>query len=151
MVEIMIVVAIIAILARLAIPAYRDYVVRGQLVPATNGLTQMRAQMEQYFQDNRTYVASGTYNPPCNTATTYGTFTMSACTLGTTACTVATAPCASPTTYTILVTGSGNTSGFSYVIDQNNGQYTTGLPSGWGTASTSSPIACWIAKRGGTC
>ena len=71
MIELMITVAIVAILAAIAYPSYRNYVIRGQLVEATNNLSALRANMERYFQDNRTYVdlngTNGIYSP-CNGA-----------------------------------------------------------------------------------
>ncbi len=69
--ELMIVVAIIAILAAVALPSYRDYVLRGNLVDGTQQLAAYRAQMEQYYQDARTYADSGTaYKSPCSSLTT---------------------------------------------------------------------------------
>ena len=59
--ELMIVVAIVAILTTIAYPNYRDYVIRGQLVDATQGLSAVRANMERYFQDNRTYQPIGAF------------------------------------------------------------------------------------------
>ena len=53
LIEVMIVVAIVAILAAVAIPSYRDYILRGQLVDATTLLAGTRADMERYYQDNR--------------------------------------------------------------------------------------------------
>jgi len=67
LIELMVTVAIIAIIASVAIPAYGDYVKRGRLPQATNALSSMRAKLEQYFQDNRTYIGAcvaGT-NAPC--------------------------------------------------------------------------------------
>ncbi|MBC7938818.1 MAG: prepilin-type N-terminal cleavage/methylation domain-containing protein, partial [Chitinophagaceae bacterium] len=55
LIELMITVAIIAILAMVAVPSYRDHILRGQLVDATNGLSSVRANMERHFQDNRSY------------------------------------------------------------------------------------------------
>jgi type IV pilus assembly protein PilE len=143
LIELMITVAIIAILAAIALPSYRDYVIRGQLVNATTALSAARAKMEQYYQDNRTYVASGSYTPPCSTATTSGNFSVSC-----TSTTGGTAPTA--TTYLIgakAATGTP-TAGAVYTIDQNNTQATVSVPSAWGTASSTS---CWIVKRGTTC
>ena len=65
LIEMMIVVGIIAILAAIAIPNYRDYVLRGQIVDATNGLSTFRANMERHFQDNRTYETVGAFTSPC--------------------------------------------------------------------------------------
>jgi type IV pilus assembly protein PilE len=137
--ELMITVAIVAILAAIALPSYRDYVVRGQLVSATTALSAMRARMEQYYQDNRTYAQVGTApnitTPPCSTATTSGLFTV---VCGTT-------PGAA--TYTITATGSGSVAGFVYTINQTNTQTTVSVGANWPAASGS----CWLIKRGTTC
>ncbi len=66
--EVMIVVAIVTILAAIAIPSYRDYILRGRLVDATNLLATFRGNMERCYQDKRTYLATGTFNPPCSAA-----------------------------------------------------------------------------------
>lgn len=55
LIEVMIVVAIIGILAAVALPAYNDYVRRGQIPEAFTELSAYRAKMEQYYQDNRNY------------------------------------------------------------------------------------------------
>src|SRR5688572_17819740 len=66
LIEVMITVAIIGILAAVALPSYRDYVLRGQVVDATSGLAAMRADMERHYQDNRTYASVGTtFITPC--------------------------------------------------------------------------------------
>jgi type IV pilus assembly protein PilE len=52
LIEVMIVVAIVAILSSVAYPAYTDYVRRGQLQEAFTNLANYRIQMEQYYQDN---------------------------------------------------------------------------------------------------
>ena len=54
LIELMIAVAIIAILAAIAIPSYSEYVRRGRITEAISALSGMRVKMEQYFQDNRT-------------------------------------------------------------------------------------------------
>ena len=133
LIEVMIVVAIIAILAAIALPSYRDYILRGQLVDATNLLVAGRANMERYFQDNRTYAAAGSITPPCSG--TQGYFTLS--------CTSA------ASTYTLTATGSGPVTAFAYTVNQLDARATaiaTGGPAGW-IGST----ACWIVKRGGSC
>ena len=59
LIELMIVMAIIAILGAVAIPAYRDYVVRSRLSGAASGLSEARVRMEQFYADSRTYAAGG--------------------------------------------------------------------------------------------
>jgi type IV pilus assembly protein PilE len=58
LIELMIVVAIVAILAAVALPAYGDYVRRGQLPEAFAGMADLRVKLEQYYQDNRNYGAA---------------------------------------------------------------------------------------------
>ena len=60
LIELMITVAIVAILAGIALPAYRDYVRRGSLPEAHSFLSDYRVKMEQYFQDNKSYGPDGT-------------------------------------------------------------------------------------------
>jgi type IV pilus assembly protein PilE len=55
LIEVMITVAIVAILAAVALPAYGDYIRRGQLPEAFAGMSDLRVKMEQYYQDNRSY------------------------------------------------------------------------------------------------
>lgn len=141
LIELMIVVAVIAILAAIALPSYRDYVLRGQLVDATNLLSAGRANMERYFQDNRTYASVGAFNPPCAAAIpvaqrTQGNFVLSC-------------PAPTATAYTLTATGSGPVAAFSYTVDQLDSRTTTvaaGGPPGWNSSAT-----CWATKKGQTC
>ena len=135
LIELMIVVAIIGILATIAMPAYTDYVTRGKIQDATSGLASKRVQVEQYFQDNRTYADVGAIiNAACVAdAATSRYFDFS--------CPVQTA-----TTFTIRANGKGSMAGFTYTIDQNNAKATTAVPAGW-TANA----ACWVTKKGGVC
>jgi type IV pilus assembly protein PilE len=68
LIEVMIVVAIIAILAGIALPSYQDYVRRGQVTEAITRLTDYRVKMEQFYLDNRNFggaaCAVGTGTPP---------------------------------------------------------------------------------------
>ena len=67
LIEVMITVAIIAILAAVALPSYSSYIMRAKVTDAAKGLSEMRLKMEQYFQDQRTYLgacAAGTLAPP---------------------------------------------------------------------------------------
>ena len=133
LIELMIAVTIIAILSAVAYPSYRNYVLRGQVVNATNGLSAVSANMERWFQDNRTYVGG-----PCGSSSApvvYGTFN------------VYCSPAATATAFTLQAVGSGATSGFTYTIDQTGTQGTTiasPAPSAWIKTCTAS----WSTKAG---
>lgn len=135
LIEVMIVVAIVAILATIGLPLYNDYVIRSRFPEAQAGLAAGRVQAEQFFQDNRTYVGM-----PCPASTTFWTFD----------CNDAGAP-QTAASYTIFATGQGTMAGFEFSVDQNNNRSTTGLKAGWGTASRATPIACWAIRKGGGC
>jgi len=133
LIELMIVVAIIGILSSIAIPAYKNYVIRGKVPDATAALSSKRAELEQYFQDHLTYIGA----TACNRDTTTGKYFDFICTAS------------SATGYTLQATGKSGTpmSGFTYTVNESNAKTTTiGGVSGW-TGSTS----CWITKQGGGC
>lgn len=138
LVELMIVVVIVGILSAVAIPAYTDYVIRGKIPDATSNLAKKRVQMEQFFQDNRTYLA-GTGCTADTTTSQYFDFT----------CAAAPGVVATATAYTIAAIGKGSMAGFAYTIDQSNAKQTTAAPTGW--AATTMPTNCWITKRDGQC
>lgn len=123
LIELMIVVAIIGILASIAIPSYTDYVKKGKAAEATTNLATGRVKMEQFFQDNRTYVGG-----PCPAASKYFTY-----------------GCVSDaTTYTITATNStSDMSGFAFSIDQNNGKTST--------YDGATGATCWLTSKSGTC
>lgn len=131
LIELLVTIAIIGILAAIAIPSYLRYVQRGDLVEATQGLSQYRVQMEQYYQDNGNYGTANTCGAPLIASLV--NFTMT-CTLN------------SAQSYTATMTGNaGNTNGFVYTINQANVQQTTGLPSNWGSL-TSAASTSWIVR-----
>jgi prepilin-type N-terminal cleavage/methylation domain-containing protein len=145
LIELMITVAIIGILAAVALPIYRNYVIRGKLVAGTNALASVRAQMEQFYQDNRQYTTittPSTITSPCASPGVADTFTLSCPTL-------------TATTYTVKATGSGLTAGAVYTMDQTATGYpagnpmTLGLPTSWGTVPSANH--CWIMRKGDTC
>jgi len=134
LIEVMVVVVIISILAAIAIPSYRDYVIRGALPEAFSTLSGHRVKMEQFFQDNRTYDG--------------------ACDAGTVATTPAatdrfTYACDSDaTTYTVTATGNDGSpvAGFEYTLDQANNRETTALPDDWTDTD-----GCWVVRKDGSC
>ncbi len=136
LIEIMIAVAIVAILAAVAIPSYRDYLVRSALVDGLAGLSTMAVAMEQHYQDNRTFKNNGANTSPCgwsSTKRTYGRFT-AACTLQTQG------------GFVIRATGSGLAKNFKFEIDQDGNRATTAVPSGWTKCDGK-----WVTKKGETC
>lgn len=144
LIELMVTVAIVAILASIAYPAYRDYVIRGQLVNATTGLATVRANMERHFQDNRTYVTvtagTTTFTTPCAIAAaqrTFGNFVIQCATGQPTA-----------TTYTLEAVGSGPVTGFTLTINQADQRQTT-APAGWGSCNGTN--FGWVLRRGQPC
>ena len=124
LVEIMIVIAIIGILASIAIPSYTNYVRQARATDATSTLANMRIRMEQYYQDNRTYV-NGPCAAPAGTSTTF--FAYSCSDAGTL------------TAYTLRAAGSGDMSTYTYFIDQDN------------VKRSSFNNTCWSLKPSGTC
>jgi type IV pilus assembly protein PilE len=133
--ELMVVVAIVGILSAIILPQYKDYVLRGKIPDATTSLASRRVQMEQYFQDNRTYTGADGAGQPCaNDSTTSQYFNFS--------CTVAAA------SYTILATGKDTMAGFAYNINESNVKTTVAVTGdGW---SLPTPNNCWVTK-GGSC
>lgn len=129
LIEVLITVAIVGILSAIALPSYKDYVIRGRIPEATAGLSAMQVQMEQFFQDNRTY--AGASNPAC-VATTGKYFNFS--------CPSA----ADATSYVLQAAGTGPMNGFTYTVDSTGAKATT-VASGSGWTDNAS---CWALKKG---
>lgn len=137
LIEVMITVAIVAILAAVALPSYRNYTIRGKIPEATGQLQTKRVRMEQFFQDNRTYVA-GTAGNADTTSSQY--FDFSSLNDGGT-------DTRSATGYTLFARGKGSMAGFTFTVDQANvkSSAVTGV-SGWSGNAT-----CWVTRSGGAC
>jgi type IV pilus assembly protein PilE len=136
--ELMITLAVIAILATIAIPYYFDYIQRSRIIEATTALGDMRSQMEKFYMDNRTYLNGG--NCAVNNAmTAYNGVASNKFNLK------AAAPCTA-TTYTLEADGLGPMTGFSYTINQQNAKVTLSTGA-WGQTS----LTCWVSKKDGTC
>jgi len=131
LIELMIVVVIIGVLAAIVIPSYSDYVTRGRIPQATSALASKRVQMEQFYQDNRTYAGA----PACNLDTTTSEFFNFSC-----------AGAADADGFTLQAVGKGAMAGFTYTVDESNARTSTISASGWtGNAN------CWVTKKGGAC
>lgn len=133
LIEVLIVVAIIGVLASIALPSYNDYVTRGKIPDATSNLAVMRVRLEQFYQDNKTYVNA----PDCNNNTTASKYFTFGCTTA-----------GSATGYVLQATGVGTMAGFAYNIDQSNNRTTVSVPAGWNLPS---PNTCWAVRKGGVC
>ena len=131
LIELMIVVAIVGLLSMVALPAYQEYVIRGRIPDATSNLATKRVQLEQSFQDNRSYVAAAACADDASTSQ-YFNFSCSALTAN---------------AYTLQAVGKGSMAGFTYTIDQQGTKATTAVPAGW-TATTD---PCWSRKNDGSC
>lgn len=130
LIELMIVVAIIGILSMIALPAYQEYVIRSRIPDATSNLATKRIQMEQFFQDNRTYAAG----PACDADAASSKYFDFSCTG------------LSATAYTVRAVGKSAMTGFTYTINQQNAKATTAVPIGWDTNAQ-----CWVTKKDGSC
>ena len=134
LIELMITVAVIGILAAIVMPSYTDYVTRGRITESVSGLSDMSVKMEQFFQDNRTYVGACTAGTvaPLPASSSYFSYSCSVL---------------SANAYTVNAVGAGSMANFGYSIDQANTHVTTSLPTGWiGVNNT-----CWVLKRDGSC
>ncbi|WP_369645644.1 type IV pilin protein [Variovorax sp. V118] len=136
LIELMITVAIVAILAAIGYPAYGDYVRRGQLVEGFTQLSDYRGKMEQYFQDNRNY---GTDNT-CATAASWKTFVPADAKNFSYACQLTD----SGLGYVITATGSSRATGHQYTINHNGVRGTIKFK------GTTVSVSCWLVK-GTTC
>jgi len=141
LIELMITVAIIAILAAVALPSYTDYVTRSKFSEAHSHLADLRVKMEQRFQDARTYVG-GPCAPsgPGGAQVKYFTFTCPAA--------------ATATTFTLQAAGMAGTEleGIAFTVNESNQRATVV------TAATkmadkgyTSNANCWIVKKPNQC
>jgi type IV pilus assembly protein PilE len=64
LVELMITVVVVAILASIAVPSYRDYVMRSQRTDARSALLRVQASEEKFFLQNNTYTPDVAAAPP---------------------------------------------------------------------------------------
>jgi type IV pilus assembly protein PilE len=131
LIEVLITVAIVAILASVALPSYHNYVIRGKIPDATGNLGSKRVKMEQWYQDNRSYVGAQPVTGTDSSSSKYFDFSGTGTATG----------------YTLLATGKNSMNGFQYSIDQSGAKASTvtGV-SGWSGSGS-----CWVTKQGGKC
>ncbi|MES2183638.1 MAG: type IV pilin protein [Pseudomonadota bacterium] len=147
LIELMIVVAIVAILAAVALPSYQNYIRRGQLQEAFANLSDYRIKMEQYYQDNKSYGSSacgsdGT-TPPTVGAPSWSTFAPVGAKYFTYSCTTSAVNSIASQAYTITAVNAaalGGTNQYKYTIDQ------TGAKGTLFYKGASSTAACWLSS-----
>ena len=135
LIELMIVVAIVAILAAVALPSYQDYVRRSQIQEAFGEMANLRVKLEQYYQDNRNYGtnACGDGVPVVN-FNIPGRFTYGCAFVG------------NNQAYTLTATGNRDRAvGHEYTLTSANARATTTFK-----GTTGVNRACWLV-RGDEC
>jgi len=141
LIEMMITVAIIAILAAVALPAYTDYITRSKLTEAHSHLADLRVKMEQRFQDARDYSA-GPCAPTGPSAAQVKYFTF--------ACN----PAATATTFTLVASGNVGTEleGIAFTVNESNQRATVvTAATSMATKGYASNANCWITKKPSQC
>ena len=148
LIELMITVAIIAILAAIAVPNYTDYVTRSKFTEAHGMLGDLRVKMEQYYMDNRRYSTTtgggicGIGNPPSTPGTKYFTFTC--------ASTNPTAHPAGDQQYTLTATGIAGLDGIFFTLNHANARATT-VSGVMATKGYATNATCWVLKKPSQC
>lgn len=133
--EIMIVVAIVAVLATIALPSYADYIRRARILEAVARLSDARAHMEEFFLDQRSYVdAAGSCGAPAPAAAAADAFAL-ACTATTT-----------HFVYTATGAAAKGMDAFSFSIDETGAKGTLSVPRNWSRTAD-----CWTVRADGSC
>ena len=128
LIEMMVTVAVLAILASIALPSYSAYITRSRIPTWLEALTSYALRMEQGFQDT-------------------GNYGTSTCRLGVPTATNFTVTCSLTSAgqaFTATATGTGTLTGYTYSIDQNATRRTVAHPRGVPSND------CWSLK-GTTC
>jgi type IV pilus assembly protein PilE len=129
LIEVMVTVAIVAILSAVALPAYTAYVQRARVPAALDGLSAYLTRMEQRYQDVGNYANAGNCAVALPAA---GDFTIT--------CAISDGGQG----FTATATGNGPVAGYTYTINHLGTRVTTAHPKGVPA------VNCWSA-RGKTC
>jgi type IV pilus assembly protein PilE len=134
LIELMVALAIAAIIGAVALPSYRDHMMRTRIPEATSGLLLTAMRLEQFYQDRRSYREG----EACGAALPRSAFFDFRC-----------EPANDGQGFLLVATGAagGVMDGFVYTLDQQGNAQTAALPEAWGRA----PLACWINRRGAAC
>jgi type IV pilus assembly protein PilE len=133
LIELLIVVAIVGILSAIAVPQYRDYMIRARLTEAFTGLGSVQTAAEEFWNNNHTYEHLDQDTPNRMPSAENFDFTLVS---------------ASDSAFVVKATGKNQMLGFAYTIDQSGNRKTLGTfnANAWGTSDT-----CWIDRKGSTC
>jgi type IV pilus assembly protein PilE len=130
LIEVMITVAIVAILASVAMPAYTAYVQRARVPVALDGLSAYLTRMEQRYQDVGTYANAAN---ECAVAVPIADNFVVTCAISD-----------AGQGFTATATGNGPVAGYTYTINHRGARVTTAHPKGVPAAN------CW-STRGTSC
>lgn len=125
--ELMIVVAMVAILLSIALPVYKAYVQQSAAKAIPAALLNLAQQVQQYAQDKNTYVGACSTTPLITNAQL-------------------TCPVLTASQYTVAAQGTGPIAGLEYTLTQSGTRATPSAPSGWPTSAS-----CWVIDPSGTC
>ena len=153
LIEVMVTVAIIAILAAIAVPNYTEYITRSRFAEAYALLADLRVRMEQHYMDNRRYSSTtggGTCGIPGG-----NTPTMSSAKYFSYTCASSGANAAGDQLYTLTATGlaAQGLDGIAFTIDQGNTKATTVAPSPAAMAARGyvANTSCWVTRKPSQC
>ena len=130
LIELMITIAIVAILASVAMPAYTAYIQRARVPVALDGLSAYLTRMEQRYQDVGSYANAAN---ACAVAVPAADNFVVTCVLSN-----------AGQGFTATATGNGPVAGYAFTINHLGVRVTTAHPKGAPAAN------CW-STRGGTC
>ena len=138
LIELMVTVAIIAILAAVAMPSYTDYVTRSKFSEAHAQLADLRVKLEQRYQDARSYATCAAIVAAV-TGVKY--FDLSC-------------PAVGADTFTLQAAGKAGTdvAGIAFTVNESNVRATvvTGGSTMAGKGYTGN-TSCWVVRKGGQC
>jgi prepilin-type N-terminal cleavage/methylation domain-containing protein len=139
LIELMITVAVIAVLAAIALPSYNDYITRSKLTEAHSQLSDLRVKLEQRFQDARSYVNC----PAIVAAVTDVKYFNFSCDM--------TVP-DTTNMFLIQAAGIGDLAGITFTVNESNVRTTT--VAGGSTMANkgyTGNASCWVVRKGGQC
>lgn len=140
LIEVMIAVAIVAILASVALPSYTDYLRRGRMAEGPAAVAAMRVKMEQFYQDNRSYNPGALAAPACPIPVQQTKHFAITC------------PTLTASTYVLRASGIDDLTGLQYEVNERNTRSTTVVASSaMEQAGYTGNGSCWVTRKGGTC